>query len=334
MAPSLDRVLAGLGSGLQTFAGLQGQANRYKDEQAQQEQERQRQISRDALAKALGDAQIKHLGEPSDFERFKSDPEGYSQFKAAGFRPLAPGKQYDLRQDADGNYVYIPRPEAGSGKTPMNTGITAPPPPAMVMPTADGIVSVTRPRHGSPTATPVPGAGGGQLQPVVPEAANTAVQENNRLIQQVDAALALLKKHPDATGLSKKAVRAIPMAGPALTAKMGTPGDDSTRVAVGRINAGAVHEMFGGNLTRTEVGRSDFAPDVGFDAEANVRRLEGIRDKAMSGNQSILQQHPGAKGVMGGAKHGGSPADRWEELVAGGMDKAAATAQVKQEFNQ
>lgn len=67
MAPSLDRVLAGLGSGLQTFAGLQGQANRYKDEQAQQEQERQRQISRDALAKALGDAQIGNLA--ADNER-------------------------------------------------------------------------------------------------------------------------------------------------------------------------------------------------------------------------------------------------------------------------
>lgn len=294
----VDRFLSGAGRG---FLDQQGRQQEAIDRE-QQTTAKGQQLKLALLDRTLRQREIDALPKPklSDFDQYKSDPAAWSAFKAAGMKPLAPGQQYDLRQAEDGSWTYIPRPGT-KGTAPIDTGVTAPPPAPLVVQGAEGFNTVNRPRNAPPTVTPLPGPDGSQLQPAIPETANKAVQENNRLITQIDSAISLLKKHKDATGLTKKAVRSIPFAGPALTSQMGSPGDDSTRVALNQVNVGTVHEMFGGALTPTEVSRTDFAPDLGFDPDANIRRLEQLRAKAISGNETIQQQHPAARGVKGGA---------------------------------
>ncbi len=246
--------------------------------------------------------------------------QGYPDFETWRMDATRPktgntASSYDLRMGPDGEWTYIPKPNA-AGLAPLRTGVIAPPPAPALVPTSDGYATVTRPRDGTATVTPITNPNTGtQLQGQVPEATNKAVQQNNALIAQIDRAIALLEKHPQATGFDKKVIRALPLAGPELLAGLDAENDE-TRAALNEINVQAVHEMFGGALTPTEVKRTDFAPAIGYGKNANIRRLKQLRAKAVSGNQTIQQQHSAAKAVNTGGGSASADDSLIDQIIA------------------
>lgn len=161
MAPSLDRIFAGLGTGLQTFAGLQTQANERKRQQQEHDAEVARQIARDALQKTLVDAQIRNLNadnERQDFEfrdrsratkarevldriKFQRDEQDKQMARSMGPEPKPQG----LMNVAPGGTVFDPttqKPVYKAPDRPMKPNQLAKP--SIAAETAYGILPVLK----------------------------------------------------------------------------------------------------------------------------------------------------------------------------------------------
>ena len=145
-----SRLLAGLGQGLQTFASLQHQRDLEEQARAEKDAEVKRQIARDAVAKALADANIRNL----DADNARADTAASLAAYKVMFpeaKPVDMSSGYDLRPTGpNGRLQYIPKPGTQGG--PIDTGFDSPPP----APSASRPAPATTPSPAAPATTPSP----------------------------------------------------------------------------------------------------------------------------------------------------------------------------------
>lgn len=313
MAPSLDRIFSGLGSGLSTFAGLQTKANQYKDQQAKDAEERDRQIQRDALSKALSEANISHLNAETNGLLNPAPKKSPFTFMGGG----------TARGNPDTGVVeptgYTPPPEPVKPEAPRNIDPLSP----------SGMAARLKLQKDLDAQKPVapakmakPSIGAENAYGILP------------VLQQADQELDGLAGTDFSALVSRKAgIMGRFFLTPEQKQYNDAIDDFSlqyvTAVHGKRVSPEVIHGVQ--NMLRYVPG------DDPATTEKKVSRRKQFLKAAAHFAESARAYHEGADNGpsdRSGSTSGGSAAGRWEELVSGGMDKAAATAQVKQEFSQ
>lgn len=260
MAPSLDRIFAGLGQGLSTFAGLQGQANRYKDEQAERAAERDRQIKRDALSKALTESTIANNtadNERADYQMgqtlrnqglARGDAERKRITESVMSRFKAPEKAPNIDPLS---------PEGITARLKLDKGLTAQKPPAAAKP--------------------------------VPASLRKAVAVNNQTISSIDEAIKQIEAHPDVLHRWDSFL-------PEIARKFTeSPEDVGVRAPVADVGSLQIHDRTGANMNiREEPRLAPFVPDIRDKSPNALIKLKRLRTRLVEMNDGIQSDNGGS----------------------------------------
>lgn len=301
--------LRGLGSG---FLGQQAMARDTED----------RNLAREAMAQQL---KLRLLGQSMDERRLR----------LAERAATAPAPSYDPASDVEtareryfrdnGLGVYRPQ-SAGPGAGPLRLS-----PGEIAVDPATGRRIASNPRPVDPPSAPT--------APVMPGAIVQKVEDNRSRLAVIDQALAELEKQPGSVGLQNYAGQNI--------MQRVDPQGIALRAAIADIGSMTIHDRSGAAVTVSEFPRLiPFIP-LATDSPAKIRQnllrmKEIIADEtarydarfraAPDGTPPMLARPQAPAPVQQTGRV--SAADRWEQLVDGGMSEAEATAKVRQEYGQ
>ncbi len=271
MAPSLDRIFAGLGQGLQTFAGLQTQANERKRQQQEHDAEVQRQIARDALQKTLVEAQIGNL--TADNER--QDDQFRQQARAAKVSEVMNRIKFQ-RDEQDKQF------ERSRGPEPKPQGLMNVAPGGTVFDPTTQKPVYKAPDRPTPKPEPTP----------IPASLRKAVAENKQTISSIDEAIKQIEAHPD---VLHRWDSFLPEVARKFTE---SPQDVGVRAPVADVGSLQIHTRTGANMNiREEPRLAPFVPDIRDKSSNALVKLKRLKQRLTEMNDGIL-------GDAGGASEG------------------------------
>lgn len=277
-------------------------------------------MEREAMAQQL---KLRLLGQSMDERRLRL-AERAANAPAPGYDPstdIETARERYFRDNGLG--VYRPQP-AGAGAGPLRLS-----PGEIAVDPATGRRIASNPRPVDPPTAPV--------APAMPGAIVQKVEDNRSRLAVIDQALAELEKRPGSVGLQN-------YAGQNLMQRV-DPQGIALRAAIADIGSMVIHDRSGAAVTVSEFPRLrpfiPMATDSPEKIRQNLRHMrEIIADETARYDQRYGQQPGGAPNLLARPQAPApvqqtgrvSAADRWEQLVDGGMSEADATAKVRQEY--
>ncbi len=202
---------------------------------------------------------------------------------------------YDLKIDADGNYIYIPKkPNDPANPAPVTTAIGAPP--QMGITQGDnGPVAYTIPRGGKAgTGVPLTGPGGQPItRPKIP--IPTTVQKDIRdnfnnlsIVKQISAGLD--EPNNDPTGPIKGMVSKLPLGNTVLD--MVDNKGTATRSLIAELSSLKMKSLSGAVINAHEFPRlAQWIPQVGDTKQLIKAKLLNFTNEVIRMNQEIAAQY-------------------------------------------
>lgn len=176
----------------------------------------------------------------------------------------------------------------------VDTGMQAPAPTprsaGTVIQGAEGGPVVVNP--GTATARPVTTAGGAALQMKPPAGISGGYNANLQIVRQIDDAIAQLKANPSATGLRRAA--------PDFVNQRLDPEGVGARAGVGDVGSMKIHQRSGAAVSAKEEPRlMPFVPTTTGTADANIQKLERLKQFALQENEAMAKMYPALSGMGG-----------------------------------
>jgi hypothetical protein len=224
-------------------------------------------------------------------------PDQRSTERIAGVKADAAANKVDpqLKVDEHGSYVPV------NPKTGLNA-VTGQPvkaaPQTFMAPGEGGFYTVTVPRGGTGTATPVPiGPGGKQLAPEqkpIPDSVKEAVRTNEsqkRVVMNIMGQLAKLPKDYSPTSPGKQAAREYLPFGNAIV-DAADPQGMNVRQLIGQLSSLKIKDVSGAAVTASEFPRlAQWIPQVGDTKEQLTSKLQNFQRELDAINSEMGQQY-------------------------------------------